>query len=353
MLGDNILKRNGFNLKIGRMLPGDKNQITDVPGVRVGHRTLAKDEIQTGVTVIMPVASPYNTPCTAAVEVLNGFGKSIGLMQVEELGSLESPIALTNTLNAGLVADALVAHTIHENGDVVTTFNPLVLECNDSYLNAIRRRAVCEQDVFHAIAAAKSQFEEGAVGGGRGMSCFGLKGGIGSASRRIEIEGSTYTLGVLVQSNFGKLEDFQINGFPVGDLLGQQLEKSEPSPERGSIIVVMATDLPLSSRQIKRIIRRASIGIARTGGYMGNGSGEVVIGFTTANTHQRDDAAAFFQTHVLNENHIDQAFRAMAESTEQAILSALLSAETVIGVDGHVRESLADKLKEINLPWEK
>lgn len=349
------LKATEWGIKIGRMPQGDQNQITDVPGVRVGHATLKAGGRQTGVTVVLPPENPFEVQYTAASEVFNGFGKSIGLMQIDTLGTLESPIALTNTLNVGRVADALIQIAIDQNGNEVSTYNPVVMECNDSYLNDIQTRSVDFQMVREAMDTASARFEEGAIGGGRGMTSFGLKGGIGSASRKIEVgeeaESQSYVLGVLVQTNFGKLQDLRIDGYPVGEKLENGGLKQSTEPDKGSIIVVMATDLPLSSRQIKRILKRSMIGIARTGGYMGNGSGEVAVGFTTASPGDRKNEHAVTERDVLNESLMDLAFRAMAECTEESILNAMFSAETVVGTEGHVRESLGERLGALGSPW--
>ena len=231
-----------MNMPIGRLPHGERNLITDVPGVRVGHATLDAGECHTGVTVVLPPReNPFTDKLTAACCVFNGFGKTLGLVQVEELGTLETPIALTNTLNVGKVHDALVSYMIdvcRRDGIKLTSVNPVVCECNDSRISDIARRPVGEREVLDAIATASSDFAQGAVGAGRGTICYGMKGGIGSSSRLMELDGRTYTIGVLVQSNYGASADFRAACLPEG----------LAECDQRSIILIAATDLPLSSR---------------------------------------------------------------------------------------------------------
>ncbi|MBQ2956869.1 MAG: P1 family peptidase [Clostridia bacterium] len=329
---------------IGEMKTGTKNRITDVPGVTVGHVTLTGDGRNTGVTVIMPSEdNMFVSKLTAACHVLNGFGKTAGLMQIEELGTIETPIALTNTLNVGLVHDALVGYMIdrcEKDGVRLRSVNPVVAECNDASLNNIHERAVREMHVREAIEKASQDFEEGAVGAGRGMTCHGLKGGIGTASRVVEMGSEDFTLGVLVLTNHGRMKDFCISGERVGEKVYQKLNES--LPDKGSCIVVMATDLPLTDRQLKRVIRRASVGLARLGSFIGHGSGEVFIGFTTANRVPNDADGAIMNLRAIHEDYIDRAFRAMAEATEEAVLNSMLMAETVESQSGTVRRGLSE-----------
>ena len=333
-----------MELPVGEMTHGPKNSIADVPGVRVGHCTVDTREHKTGVTVILPCEDDiFQEKLVAACHVLNGFGKTAGLMQIDELGTLETPIALTNTLNVGLVHDALVGYMIdrcEKDGVRLRSVNPVVCECNDASLNDIQHRAVRQEHVLQAIENACAEFEEGAVGAGRGMTCHGLKGGIGSASRVIELEGRRYVLGVLALTNHGRLSDLTISGERVGAPI--QKKMTESLPDKGSCIVVMATDLPLTDRQIRRVIRRAGVGLARLGSFTGHGSGEVFIGFSTANRTPHNDDGAFLQIKALHEDYIDRAFRAMAESTEEAVLNSMLMAETVTSAGGTVRRSLSD-----------
>lgn len=329
---------------IGNLPTGPRNLITDVPGVTVGQVTITEGAHNTGVTVIMPCAdNPLVHKLTAAQHVLNGFGKTAGLMQLEELGTIETPIALTNTLNVGLVHDAMVGYMIdrcEQDGVPLRSVNPIVCECNDASLNDICHRAVQQEHVLQAIACASADFAQGAVGAGRGMTCHGLKGGIGSASRIMELDGRAYTLGVLVLSNHGSLSDLMVQGEPIGPRIQQEME--EALPDKGSCIVAMATDLPLNDRQLRRVIRRAGVGLARLGSFIGHGSGEVFLGFTTANRIPHDTGDAFVPMAVLHEDLMDLPFRAMAEATEEAVLNSMLMAESVRSASGTVRRSLAE-----------
>lgn len=329
-------------LDIGRMEHGERNSIADVPGVTVGHCTVDNDRHKTGVTVVMPCQDDiFKRKMVAACHVLNGFGKTTGLMQIQELGTLESPIALTNTLNVGLVHDALVEHlcqTAEKNGYAIRSVNPVVAECNDASLNDIRHRAVGQTEVFAAIHTASADFEQGDVGAGKGMTCHDLKGGIGSSSRIIEIGNQRYTLGVLALTNHGSLSDLTISGQTVGMDIERQIR--EDTPDEGSCILILATDLPVSSRQLGRILKRCSVGLARLGSFIGHGSGEVFIGFSTAN--RVPEEADCFSLNCIHESHINTAFRAAAEATEEAILQSMLRAKTVTGYSGKVRRSLAE-----------
>lgn len=327
----------------GELPRGRQNTICDVPGVLVGHRTLK--DVQTGVTAVLPHGGNlFREKVPAAVHVINGFGKTAGSIQVAELGTLETPVLLTNTLSVGTVSAGLVKHMLRENPEIgveTGTVNPMVLECNDGWLSDIRGMHVTEEDAEAAIRGASFQMEEGAVGAGRGMSCFQLKGGIGSASRVMELDGRAYTLGVLTLTNFGALRDLTL----CGDRLGERIAAQEGSGEdRGSIIVLIATDLPMSARQLGRAARRASVGISRTGGFCGNGSGEVALAFSTAHRIPHGGAPAVLPYAILNESCMDQVFRAVGWATEEAIISSMLHAETVTGRAGHTRKSLREFL---------
>jgi len=334
---------------VGHMPKGKRNKITDVPGVTVGHCTIEEEPYRTGVTVILPGAeNPFYAKPVAAGFVLNGYGKSLGLVQVEELGVLETPIALTNTLNVGLVHDALVQLSLersHAEGRCLTSVNPIVLECNDGKLSDIAGRPVSLAHVRAAMADAREDFQEGSVGAGRGMICHGLKGGIGSASRVVELDGERYTVGLLVMANHGHLRDLMIGGAPVG--LGiQERMKAESGPERGSVIAVVATDLPVDSRQLGRVLRRAPVGLARLGSHIGHGSGEIMLGFTTRNTMPFEEGPAVCARAVLREDLLDHAFRAVIECCEEATLNAMICAETTIGYKGDVLYALKDVWKK-------
>lgn len=339
-----------YGIVPGRLKTGDRNKITDVPGVRVGHCTVDRGESRTGVTVILPGRdNSFLNKYVAAAYVHNGFGKSSGLVQIQELGTLETPIALTNTLNVGRVWDALAGWVIEacERDNVeAASINPVVGECNDSRINRIRDRAVGEKEVRQAIEAAEEDFEEGAVGAGTGTVCFGLKGGIGSASRKVEIAGKEYTIGVLVQSNFGAAADLVLDGRPAGQrILEMKKEKDDlaaAEQDKGSIMTILATDLPLSSRQLGRVIRRTGVGIARAGAYTGHGSGEVMIGFTTANRIREGEE--LLKLSVIPERAIDWAFLAAAEAAWEAILNSMVCAKPARGLKGEMYYSLAEFL---------
>lgn len=334
-----------YGIRIGQLPKGPLNKITDVKGVRVGHFTMDTDENKTGVTVILPVeGNVYTSKPMAASHVINGFGKSTGLIQIDELGSLESPIALTNTLNVGLVYDALVEYTIEtcaQDGVAVTSFNPVVCECNDSFLNHIQNRVIKKEHVYKAIDSAEMDFQEGDVGAGKGMSCHQLKGGIGSASRIINLNGASYTVGVLVLSNYGLLKDLTIAGKNIGSSLAERIEVEERK-DKGSIISIIATDIPLSSRQLRRICKRAAVGLSRVGSYMGHGSGEIVIAFSTGNVIRHDEAKDLLDIRIVKEERLDDIFRAVAEAEEEAILNSMITASRVVSYDGKVREALKD-----------
>ncbi len=339
-----------YGVRVGRLKPGELDKITDVPGVTVGHATIADARHRTGVTVILPCEdNVFLRKMTAAGFVLNGFGKTQGLVQVGELGTLETPIALTNTLNVGLVSDALASYTVRRcerDGAQALSVNPVVGECNDARLNAIADRPVREKHVLAAIQSASRDFAEGCVGAGAGTVCHGLKGGIGSASRLLPLGGKTYTLGVLVQSNHGTLEELTVRGRRVGEeiLRARRKRAGEPPCDQGSIMIVLATDLPLDSRQLGRVLRRCTAGLARCGSYFGHGSGDVMIGFTTENRVPHNATEAVLTRRVLAEPLLELPFRAAADATEEAVLNSLVAAQETVAPDGTVYESLAKYL---------
>ncbi|QQY80804.1 P1 family peptidase [Keratinibaculum paraultunense] len=323
------------------MKTGNYNSITDVPGVKVGHSTLDKENIKTGVTAIIPhERNMFKEKVIGACHVINGFGKSTGLIQIEELGNIETPIILTNTLSVGTAHEALVKYMLSVDKDI-KSLNPIICECNDSYLNDIRGLHVKEHHVFEAIENASVEFKEGNVGAGTGMVCYGLKGGIGTSSRIVNIDDKNYTVGVLVLSNFGKINDLIINGNFVGEKIASKIKEKKTKNE-GSIILIVATDIPLSSRQLKRIIKRVNPGIARTGGFIGHGSGEIAIGFSTANIFEHNPNENILNMKILDESKINVIFRATSEATEEAILNSLMCSNTTTGVDGNTIYSLLD-----------
>lgn len=333
-----------YGITVGQLPTGPLNKITDVHGVTVGHATVINEKHNTGVTVILPCGdNPFSRKLPAAVFVLNGFGKTMGTVQIEELGTLETPIALTNTLNVGLVHDAMVEYMVRrcrEDGVEMHSVNPVVCECNDASLNDIAERAVGQKEVFAAIESAGKDFEEGAVGCGRGTTCHGLKGGVGSASRKVTVEGRTFTLGVMMQTNHGRLADLTLAGENVGRRIAEEL--NENKPDKGSCIAVLATDAPLSDRQLRRVVKRCSVGLARCGSFIGHGSGEVFVAFSTVNRIPKDQA--FVSCEFLNDDELDPFFRAAAECTEEAVLNSLAEAETVTGYSGKIRRALSEFL---------
>ncbi|WP_425446784.1 P1 family peptidase [Dethiothermospora halolimnae] len=335
-----------YGINIGKLKTGNRNSITDVAGVKVGHTTLDNKEIKTGVTVITPhQGNMFKEKLMAASHVINGFGKSMGTIQINELGTLETPIVLTNTLSIGVAADALIEYMLENNDDIgktTGTVNPIVCECNDGYLNDIRGSHVKREHIFKAFDSISDDVKEGAVGAGTGMSCYGLKGGIGTSSRVINIDDNEYTIGILVLSNFGRQQDFIMDGVKVGQKICEIEDKEDNERDKGSIIMILATDIPMTSRQLKRISKRTTIGLNRTGSYMGNGSGEVVIAFSTANKIDHYDKNATIKMEVFNEVKIDEVFRAVGEATEEAILNSLISSETTYGRDGHFRKGLKE-----------
>lgn len=333
---------------VGQLEPGSNNAITDVSGVRVGHETVIRGEsINTGVTVVMPPGdNVFRQKLPAAIVVGNGFGKLIGLSQVEELGELESPVVLTCTLCVHKVADAVLTYLLSLPGnEQVRSANVVVGETNDGFLNDIRARAVNESHVLAAIENARSgPVEQGSIGAGRGTRAFGWKGGIGSSSRVLPAQLGGWTIGVLVQSNFGGV--LTIMGAPVGKELGQYYlrdvvaDAHAENPD-GSIMIVVATDAPLTSRNLKRLARRALAGLARTGSSMSNGSGDYVIAFSTVPLDSGDSSEK------IRNDDMSPLFHAVIEATEEAIYNSLFSAVTVKGHRGTVEAIPREKTLEI------
>ncbi len=338
-----------YGYQIGEFPKGARNKITDVPGVTVGHWTHHSETQHTGVTVVRPhPENVYMKKPVAASYVLNGYGKTAGLIQVDELGYLETPIALTGTLNVGLVQDALVEYTLQQcekDGVHIRSINPVVGECNDGTLGDNHRRLVGQAEVFAALAGAAADFAEGDVGAGSGMICHELKGGIGSASRMLALGGKEYTLGVLVQANHGQLPDFQLCGAPLGKEIVAKLQDHTPrETEQGSCMMILATDLPLSDRQLRRVIKRMGAGLVRGGSRLGHGSGDVCIGFTTSNCVLEKHSCEFYTQQVLQEDKMDVPFRAAVEACEEAVLNAMVCAQSRFGVDGKQYHALAEFL---------
>jgi len=320
------------------MKRGAVNAITDVKGVKVGHVTLyeklnEEDTICTGVTAILPHSGNwFMEKVPAASFVLNGFGKTAGLIQVEELGVIESPIMLTNTFSVGAVLEGTMAYMLRENpeiGDTTSSLNIVVGECNDSHLNSMRLMAVRPEHAEQAITLAESgAFEMGAVGAGKGMICYGVKGGIGSSSRMVEGENVQYTVGVLTLTNFGRAHEIKI-----ADWAPDQLDKPD-----GSVIIVVATDAPVNERQLKRLAKRAAIGLGRTGTHIHNGSGDIIIAFSNGYTIPHKSGELFTEHAILRDDAeiMNELFQAVIEATEEAVYQSILHAETTVGRKGRI-----------------
>lgn len=333
-----------YGIVIGVMKPGNRNSITDVPGVLVGHVTLnANPSMRTGVTAIIPHSGNlFQQKVPAATYTGNGFGKMTGSTQIAELGNLETPIVLTNTLSVPVAMEALVTYTLAQPGnEKVQSVNAVVGETNDGYLNDIRSRFVRVEDALQAIRNAGPDVREGSVGAGTGTICFGYKGGIGTSSRRIPASLGGYTVGVLVQSNFGGV--LQIAGAPVGRELGQYfLSDKLNDPADGSCMIIVATDAPLDHRNLERLAKRALLGLGRTGGIGSNGSGDYVIAFST-NEKVRvtfESANRVDSTAYLRNDAVSPLFLAVIESTEEAILNSMFMSETMVGFQNHRIEAL-------------
>jgi D-aminopeptidase len=343
-----------LGLAIGSGKPGPRNAISDVAGVLVGHTTIIRGKgklvpgrgpVRTGVTAVL--AHPenlYEEPVVATVHIINGFGKAVGLAQLQELGRLETPILLTSTLNVGLVEDAVTQYVIQQNPEVgisAPTPNPVVAECHDGFLSDAQGRHIRARHVFAAIKNASPVVTEGCVGAGTGMMALGFKSGIGTASRVLPAKFGGYRLGSLVVPNFGQPGNLIMGGIPVGQYLQRvSPDNSLPHFEKGSIVTVLATDAPLSSRQLGRVARRAVIGIGRTGSVVSHGSGDFVIAFSTAHREQRNAKELTARRDQLRDEHMTPLFGATVEATEEAILNALCMATNMEGRDGHTAEAL-------------
>lgn len=345
-----------LGVRPGILAPGPANAITDVDGVRVGHQTLIRgDAVRTGVTAILPHGGDlFRLKVPAAVYVGNGFGKAAGFLQVQELGTIETPIVLTNTLSVGRAIESVVAWTLKRPGnEEVRSVNAVVGETNDGYLNDIRGFHVTQEDVWAAIDGARSgPVLEGSVGAGTGTRAFGWKGGIGTSSRRLPESLGGYTVGVLVQTNFGGV--LTIDGARVGEALGRfsfsgALEQDlEQDSGDGSCMIVIATDAPTRSRNLERMAARAVLGLGRTGGFMSNGSGDFVIAFSTRRSPFEEQAGPVHRVEALDNDAMSPLFLATVEAVEEAIYNSLTRATTVHGRDGHMAEAIPiDRLRKI------
>ena len=334
--------------------PGPRNAITDVAGVAVGHSTIISGDgklvvgtgpVRTGVTAVLPRGKDWGDPVFAAWFSLNGNGEMTGTTWVEESGFLEGPVMITNTHSVGVVRDAVVKRRIERQAPGAWWAMPVVAETYDGYLNDVNGLHVKPQNAFEALdSAASGAVTEGSVGGGTGMICFGFKGGIGTSSRKLDDKSGGYTLGVLVQCNCGGRTQLHVAGVPVG------LELQNPSirkEDRGSIIIVIATDAPLLPHQLKRLARRATMGLARDGSTSGNGSGDIFIAFSTANPAAAAPTGVP-QLAMLPNDRMNPLFDAVVQATEEAILNALFAAETMVGRDDHKVDALpVDRVREI------
>lgn len=332
-----------YGVDIGVLRPGPLNAITDVPGVKVGHWSHIKGgDVRTGATAIFPHGGNiFQDKVPAAIYVGNGFGKLTGYTQVKELGNIETPIVLTNTLSVSTGIDALLEYTLNQEGNEnIRSVNAIVGETNDGYLNNIRKRDLTKQHIAMALQTAKEgPVEEGNVGAGTATVCFGYKGGIGTSSRVLPKKAGRYTVGVLVQSNFGGV--LQIAGIDVGKQLGQYSNSFKYSPD-GSCMMVILTDAPLDSRNLERMAQRAMLGLARTGGVASNGSGDYVIAVSTAEVCRipyRSTEKVYAPPTLRNEA-MTPLFLATIEATEEAILNSLFAAKTMTGRDGHTIKAL-------------
>jgi D-aminopeptidase len=339
-----------LGLHIGVLNAGPFDAITDVPGVKVGQTTLVEgDSVRTGVTVIIPQSGNlFQQKVPAAVFVGNGFGKFAGITQVQELGNLETPVVLTNTLSVPTAMQAIIEYTLRQKGnEQVQSVNAVVGETNDGWLNDIRGMHVRKEDVWQALEIARSgPVKEGCAGAGTGTVCFGYKGGIGTASRKLPRSLGGYTVGVLVQTNFGGV--MEIDGAPVGKELGKfYLSDQLNNPVDGSCMMVVATDAPLDTRNLARLAKRAFMGLAKTGGIASNGSGDYVLAFSTNDSLRIPHAPGKSELLVpdLQNDFVSPLFMASIEATEEAIINSLLAAVTTKGKDGHVIEAIPlDKL---------
>jgi D-aminopeptidase len=348
-----------LGLEIGVLTPGSHNAITDVPGVRVGHFTLRQPpRFNTGITAVLPHGGNiFREKVPAAIVVGNGFGKLLGSTQVNELGEIETPVLLTGTLNVPKVADGLIGYMLSLPGmEAVRSINPAVGETNDGDLSDIRARPLGEAEVRQAVGAASDgPVAMGAVGAGAGTVCFDFKGGIGSASRRLDDDQGGWTVGVLVQSNFGG--PLRISGLPariLGSPLGAFLEKhavgpaEAPNPD-GSLMIVVATDAPLDHRNLRRLAQRSLYGMARTGGYGSNGSGDYAIAFSThsGSRIRRDSEPQVITRPLVDNSAMSGLFLAAAEATEEAILDSLFAATTTVGFRGTVPALPVERVLEL------
>jgi D-aminopeptidase len=351
-----------FGFQVGRFPNGPKDSITDVPGVRVGHSTIIEGTgkrkagtgpVRTGVTAVIPHENVYMERLIAGADILNGAGEVSGLIQIQEWGLIETPILLTNTLSVGRVSDSCVkwlSEKYPEMGGLYEVVIPVVGECDDSFLNDSVGRHIKERHVYEALnSASDAMVPEGSVGAGTGMVCCDFKGGIGSSSRVVKIDDGQFTIGVLVLTNFGRIDDLRILGIPVGrKLTGSFAAIRKRSDNFGSIIAVVATDLPLNSYQLGWICKRATLGIGRCGSFASYTSGEIVVGFSTFNKVPREPEAPIQQFTLMLDQFMDDPFEATVEATEEAIINSLINNHDMVGANENFVPALpADRLQSI------
>lgn len=347
-----------LGITTGELPPGPLNAITDVDGVLVGHTTIVRGDgalkpgagpVRTGVTAVLPHADVWSQPVLGATHTLNGDGELTGVHYVRDLEAVSHPILITNTGSVGTVHEAAIAYANERKGG--GSYLPIVGETWDGRLNDIAGLHVRREHVYAAIDSARGgAVAEGNVGGGTGMVCYEFKGGIGSASRRLPDADGAFTVGVLLQANFGRRSVLMIDGVPVGREIPRARRAAataHASRREGSVIVVIATDAPVSSRQLERMCRRATLGLARTGTWSGNGSGDIFVGFSTAFRFSREDPREY-TVRMHSPGHMDPLFLATVEAVEEAVLNALTKAETMTGIDGVTVEQLPyDQLREV------
>lgn len=351
-----------FGLQVGRFPLGPKNSITDVPGVKVGHTTIIEGTgkrkpgtgpVRTGITAIIPSENVYMERVIAGAHILNGAGEVSGLIQIQEWGLIETPILLTNTLSVGRVSDSCVkwmSERYPEMGSLYEVVIPVVGECDDSFLNDSVGRHIRERHVISALdSVSEEMVPEGSVGAGTGMVCCDFKGGIGSSSRVVMVDQQPLTIGLLVLTNFGRIDDLRILGVPAGKKLAPTFAAlRKRSDNFGSIIAVLATDLPLSRIQLTWLCKRAALGIGRCGSFASYTSGEIIVGFSTANKVPREPQSAIQQVDRMHDQFMDDSFEATIEATEEAIINSLLNNHDMIGANDHFVPALPiDRLQTI------
>jgi len=353
-----------LGIAIGTMSPGSLNAITDVRGVLVGHSTVIRGDgavrvgsgpVRTGVTAVLPRKDIWFNAVFGATHTLNGDGEMTGIHWIRDLETIAHPILITNTASVGSVHEAAMAYMNERHPGRDWGFLPIVAETWDGRLNDIRGLHVTRQHVFEALdSAAGGPVAEGNVGGGTGMVAYGFKGGIGTSSRVLTDAQGAYTVGVLVQANFGSRDQLLVDGVPVGrELANEALPEiksaGQPNPDHeGSVIVVIATDAPLSSRQLERLARRAALGLARTGTSSGNTSGDIFLAFSTANVVPQQNPPRVLEAKLLSTDEINPLFRAVVEATEESVINAMMKAETMTGINGNTVYALPyDRLRAV------